>query len=123
MVHGDEDYTAAVDASAILFNGTMSDLSNLKDELFVEIFDGVPQYEILKSDIEGGTSITDLLADKTKIFQSKSEVRKMIQGGGIRLNKEKVESPELMVTTAHLIKNKYVLIQKGKNNYYLCIVN
>ncbi|MEI8137636.1 MAG: S4 domain-containing protein, partial [Bacteroidota bacterium] len=60
---------------------------------------------------------------KTKIFQSKGEARKMIQGGGIKINKEKVESHELMVTTSQLIKNKYILIQKGKNNYYLCYIN
>ncbi len=123
LIHGAADYTAAVEASAILFNGTISDLSNLNDELFLDIFDGVPQFPVLKSDIEAGTSITDLLADKTKIFPSKGEARKMIQGGGIRLNKEKVDSHELMITTSQLIKNKYILIQKGKNNYYLCNVN
>jgi len=123
IVHSEEDYNAAVEASAILFNGTISDLSNLNDELFLDIFDGVPQFSILKSDIESGTNITDLLSDKTKIFSSKGEARKMIQGGGIRINKEKVEALELVITTAHLIKNKYILIQKGKNNYYLCYVN
>lgn len=123
IVHSQDDYNSAVGASAILFNGTISDLSGLADELFEDIFDGVPQYSLLKSDIEAGTSITDLLSEKTKIFPSKGEARKMIQGGGIKVNKEKVESHELMITTSQLIKNKYILIQKGKNNYYLCSVN
>lgn len=123
IVHSEEDYKAAVEASAILFNGTMSDLSNLNDELFLDIFDGVPQHSVAKADIETGTSIVDLLSDKTKIFPSKGEARKMIQGGGIRINKEKVESQDLIINSAQLIKNKYILIQKGKNNYYLCNVN
>lgn len=123
IVHSEEDYKAAVDASAILFNGTINDLSNLNDELFLDIFDGVPQHDVLRADIETGTSITDLLSDKTKIFPSKGEARKMIQGGGIRINKEKVESHELIVNSSQLIKNKYILIQKGKNNYYLCNVS
>ncbi len=123
LIHGEEDYKAAVDASAILFSGTISDLSNLNDELFLDLFDGVPQHDVLKADIEAGTSIVDLLSDKTKIFPSKGEARKMIQGGGIRINKEKVESHELIVNSSQLIKNKYILIQKGKNNYYLCNVN
>jgi tyrosyl-tRNA synthetase len=123
IVHGEEDHAAAVEASAILFNGTISDLSNLNDELFLDIFDGVPQHDVQRADIEAGTSITDLLSDKTKIFPSKGEARKMIQGGGIRLNKEKVESHELIINTSQLIKNKYILIQKGKSNYYLCNVN
>lgn len=123
IVHSIEDYNAAVDASAILFSGTLSDLSNLPDELFLDIFDGVPQHVILKADIEAGTSITDLLSDKTKIFPSKGEARKMIQGGGIRINKEKVDSQDFIVNSSQLIKNKYILIQKGKTNYYLCNVN
>lgn len=123
IVHSQDDYNAALEASSILFNGTVEDLSALADELFLDVFDGVPQFSILKSDIDAGTSITDLLSEKTKIFQSKGEARKMIQGGGIKINKEKVKSPELMVTTSQLIKNKYILIQKGKNNYYLCYIN
>jgi len=123
LVHSESDYTSAVETSAVLFNGTINDLANLNDELFLDVFDGVPQFSILKADIETGTLITDLLSDKTKIFSSKGEARKMIQGGGIRINKEKIESFDLMITSQHLINNKYILIQKGKNNYYLCSVN
>jgi tyrosyl-tRNA synthetase len=123
LIHGEDDYNAAVETSTVLFNGTMTDLSNLNDELFLDIIDGLPQYSVLRADIETGTSITDLLSDKTKIFPSKGEARKMIQGGGIRINKEKVESQDLIVNSAQLIKNKYILIQKGKRDYYLCNVN
>lgn len=123
LVHSLEDYEAVVEASSILFNGTINDLANLSGELFSDIFEGVPQFSLSKSDIEGGTLIVDLLADKTKIFPSKGEARKMIQGGGIRINKEKVETQDLMVNSSHLINNRYILIQKGKNNYYLCSVN
>lgn len=123
IVHSEADYTAAVEASAILFNGTINDLSNLNDDLFLDIFDGVPQFSILKSDVEAGISITDLLSDKTAIFSSKGEARKMIQGGGIKINKEKVLSQDQIITPAQLIKNNYILLQKGKNNYYLCYVN
>jgi tyrosyl-tRNA synthetase len=123
LVHSEEDYKASVEASSILFNGTIHDISKLDDELFSDIFEGVPQFAISKADLEPGTSIIDLLSDKTKIFPSKGEARKMIQGGGIRINKEKIESQEFLVTQAHLINNKYILLQKGKNNYYLCSVN
>lgn len=123
LVHSLEDYEAVVEASSILFNGTINDLANLSGELFSDIFEGVPQFSLSKSDIEGGTLIVDLLADKTKIFPSKGEARKMIQGGGIRINKEKVETQDLLVNSSHLINNRYILIQKGKNNYYLCSVN
>jgi len=123
LVHSKEDYESAVEASSILFNGTINDLAGLTTELFSDIFDGVPQFEVLKSDIEAGTLIVDLLSDKTKIFPSKGEARKMIQGGGIRINKEKVENLDLIVTASFLINNKYILIQKGRNNYYLCSVN
>lgn len=123
LVHSEEDYKAAVEASSILFNGTIHDISKLDDSLFSDIFEGVPQFVISKADLEPGTSIIDMLSDKTKIFPSKGEARKMIQGGGIRMNKEKVESHEFVVTQAHLINNKYILFQKGKNNYYLCSVN
>lgn len=123
LVHSLEDYEAVVAASSILFNGTISDLANLSGELFSDIFEGVPQFSLSKSDIESGTLIVDLLADKTKIFPSKGEARKMILGGGIRINKEKVETQDLIVTSSHLINNQYILIQKGRNNYYLCSVN
>jgi len=123
MVHGEEDYNAAKATSEILFNGTIVDLVNLSDETFLDAFDGVPQHIISKSDLENGISIVDLLAEKTKIFPSKGEARKMIQGGGVSVNKDKITSPELIISSLSLIKNKYIIIQKGKRHYFLCNIN
>lgn len=118
-VHSEEDYNAAVEASQILFNGTIEDIGKLSEELFLDIFDGVPQFDIPKADLQAGVLVIDLLADKTKVFPSKGEARKMIQGGGVALNKSKVEDLEVKVSANHLINNKYVLIQKGKKNYFV----
>lgn len=121
-VHSEADYNAAVEASQILFNGSIEDLGKLSEDLFLDIFDGVPQFEVSKQEIETGVPIIDLLADKTKIFPSKGEARKMIQGGGVALNKNKVDSIELQVNTSNSINNKYILIQKGKKNYFLVVL-
>lgn len=118
-VHSEEDYNAAVEASQILFNGTIEDLGKLSEDLFLDIFDGVPQFDISKTDLQAGIPVVDLLADKTKVFPSKGEARKMIQGGGVALNKSKVDDLEMKVSANHLINNKYMLIQKGKKNYFV----
>jgi len=123
LVHSEEDYKIALDASTILFNGGMNELLNLKEETFLEVFEGIQQFEIPKAELESGIAVIDLLAEKTNIFPSKSEARKMLQGGGISINKQKVESHELQVNTTHLINHKYIVVQKGKKNYYLCNVN
>jgi tyrosyl-tRNA synthetase len=115
------DYEAALKASTILFSGSISDLEQLDEELFLDIFDGVPIFEINKSELNHKLNIADLLAEKTSIFPSKGETRKMIQGGGVMLNKEKVGDIELQVSTMDLINDKYLLIQKGKKNYFLVI--
>ncbi len=121
-VHSEADYNSAVEASEILFNGTIDDLGKLNEDLFLDIFDGVPQFEMSKSELENTISIIDLLADKTKIFPSKGEARKMLQGGGVALNKSKIEDLEFKVTNQNLINQKYILIQKGKKNYFLVII-
>jgi tyrosyl-tRNA synthetase len=123
IVHGEKDYEAAVETSSVLFNGSLEDLAKLNEETFLDVFDGVPQFSLVKSDLENNLNVIDLLAEKTKVFPSKSEARKMIQGGGISINKEKVNSPELLISAAHLINSKYIIIQKGKKNYYLCNIN
>jgi tyrosyl-tRNA synthetase len=115
------DYEAALKASTILFSGSISDLEQLDEELFLDIFDGVPTFEINKNELDNSVSIVDLLAEKTLIFPSKGEARKMIQGGGVMFNKEKVTDMELQVSSSNLINDKYLLIQKGKKNYYLVI--
>lgn len=123
MVHSEELYNAALETSTILFNGGLKELSNLDETTFLDVFEGVPHYTILKTELEQGTGILEFLTEKTQVFPSKSEARKMIQGGGVSINKEKIESHELVVNENHLIKNKYLIIQKGKKNYYLCSVN
>ena len=123
LVHSEEDYNAAVEASSVLFNGELKDLSKLDEETFLEIFEGVPQFNINKSELEGTINVLDFLAEKTQILPSKSEARKLIQGGGISINKSKVDTHVLLLNTSFLINNKYILIQKGKKNYFLCTVN
>lgn len=123
LVHSEEDYNAAVEASSVLFNGELKDLSKLDEETFLEVFEGVPQFNINKSELEGTINVLDFLAEKTQVLPSKSEARKLIQGGGISINKAKVDTHELLLNTSFLINNKYILIQKGKKNYFLCTVN
>ena len=123
-VHSEADYTAAVEASEILFGkGTAESLQKLSEEDFLSIFEGVEQYEIVKSDLETGIDVVEFVTEKTKIFPSKGEARKMIQGGGVSVNKTKVESVELKINSEHLINNKYILVQKGKKNYYVIKVS
>ena len=122
-VHSEADYNAAIEASQILFNGSLEDLAKLSEELFLDIFDGVPQFDISKKEIEAGVPVIDLLAEKTQVFPSKGEARKMIQGGGVLVNKTKVEDVELKVSASHLINNKYILVQKGKKNYFVIKAN
>lgn len=123
LVHSEADYNAAVEASLVLFNGSLDDFKKLNEETFLDIFDGVPQFSLTKNELQTKINVIDLLAEKTKVFPSKSEARKMIQGGGISINKEKVESPDQLFGISNLINTKYIIIQKGKKNYYLCSVN
>ena len=119
-VHSEEDFNAAVEASEILFGkGTEETLQNLSEVDFLSIFEGVEQEQINKIDLDSGISIVDFLTEKTHVFQSKTEAKKMIQGGGVFVNKTKVESLDTVINSRNLISNKYILIQKGKKNYYL----
>ena len=92
----------------------------MDEQTLLQVFDGVPQFNIPSSDL--GVSFIDLCAEKTQIFPSKGECRKMVQGGGVSLNKEKVADAQRAVTADDLIAGKYLLVQKGKKNYYLVIV-
>lgn len=119
-VHSEADYIAAVEASEILFGkGTAEQLQNLSEDDFLSIFEGVEQYEIPQNEINSGISIIDFTTEKTNIFPSKSEAKKMIQAGGVSINKAKIENLELVINAQHCINNKYILIQKGKKNYYV----
>ena len=121
MIHSAEEYEKAVEASQILFGGATSEaLHRLDEQTLLQVFEGVPQFTVAKADM--GCSFIDLCAEKTQIFPSKGECRKMIQGGGVSLNKEKVADPMRTVEEADLIAGKYLLVQKGKKNYYLVTV-
>ena len=122
MVHSEADYNLAVEASEILFGkGTEETLRKLDEETFLSVFEGVPQFEISKSELEAGINVIDLLAEKTAVFPSKGEARRTIAGGGVAVNKVKVEGPDEIVSLSKLIGSKYLLVQKGKKNYFLLI--
>jgi len=119
-VHSKEDLEMAVLASKILFGRSTSDeLKTLNEETFLSVFEGVPQYKLSKEDLQLG--ILDIMAEKTKIFSSKGEARRMIKSNAISINKEKI-TDEFNFSKNNLINNKYVLVQKGKKNYFLIIV-
>lgn len=119
-VHSQEDYDAAINASEILFgNSTASALKAIDEDTLLSVFEGVPQFDISRDKLESGISLVDFLAESTQIFPSKGEAKKMIQGGGVMINKEKVDDLTKNVTTEHLINNRYILAQRGKKNYYL----
>ena len=122
MVHSEADYNAAVEASNIFFgNGTLDALKGISEEMFLQVMEGVEQYEISKAELEAGIAPLELLAEKTHIFPSKGEARKMMQANGFSLNKEKLTDFQTPITCASLLNNKYLLFQKGKKNYYLVI--
>ena len=123
MVHSEADYNLAVEASEILFGkGTEETLRKLDEATFLSVFEGVPQYNVAKAELATGINIIELLAEKTTVFPSKGEARRTIAGGGVAVNKVKVEGPGEDVTTAKLIGNKFLLVQKGKKNYFLLVV-
>ena len=124
LVHGEEAYNAAVEASQILFGkATKESLERLDEKTLLDVFAGVPRFEIERSLLEGeGVKAVDLTAEHTQCFPSKGEMRKLVQGGGVSLNKEKLAAFDRAVTTADLLNDRYLLVQKGKKNYYLIIV-
>ncbi|MFA5328518.1 MAG: tyrosine--tRNA ligase [Prolixibacteraceae bacterium] len=122
MVHSREDYEMAVEASEILFGqGTAELLNKLDEDTFLSVFEGVPQFRVSANELEAGIKVLDLLAEKTMVFPSKGELRRTIQGNGLSINKEKVSDVELAVNSNFLIGGKYILVQKGKKNYFLLI--
>lgn len=120
MVHSEADYEAAVEASQILFgNATAEALAKLDEDTFLSVFEGVPQFEVEKSLLDAGINVVELLATSTAVFPSKGEARKMIQGGGVGINKSKVETADATVGTSELLNGKYLLVQRGKKNYFI----
>jgi tyrosyl-tRNA synthetase len=122
MVHSQEEYDAAVEASQILFgNSTSEILKKLDEATLLDVFSGVAQHEISKEELINGIKSIDLLVEKTEVFPSKGEMRKMVQSGGVSINKEKLASPDANIDLSYLLGDKYILIQKGKKNYFLLI--
>ncbi|MBR5899592.1 MAG: tyrosine--tRNA ligase [Muribaculaceae bacterium] len=122
MVHSAEEYEAAVEASQILFSNKASEtLHKIDEETLLAVFEGVPQFEVALADIEAGVKLVDLLTEKAAVFPSKGELRKLAQGGGVSVNKEKVTDVNVTVDAQMLLNGKYILAQKGKKNYYLLI--
>lgn len=120
MVHSEEDYHTAVAASKILFGkATTEELKNLDEKTFLSVFEGVPMFDIERAKIDTGVNVLDLLAVETQVFSSKGELRRLIKGGGVSINKEKITNDEIFITTDRLLNDKYILIQKGKKNYFL----
>ena len=123
MVHSEEDYNAAVEASNILFGNATSDaLRRLDEATLLDVFNGVPQFEVSRDAISAGIKLLDLCTEKAAVFPSKGEMRKLIQSGGVSLNKEKVTDIDMIINAEHLLDDKYLLVQKGKKNYFLLIV-
>jgi tyrosyl-tRNA synthetase len=123
-VHSKEDYEAAVEASGILFgNSSLEMLQRLDEDTLLSVFEGVPQVQLSRTELEAGINMVELFSDKTGVFPSRGEARKMIQAGGVSVNKTKAADPVEIVSSDALLNNKYILLQKGKKNYYLLIVN
>ena len=121
MVHSQEALDTAIEASSILFGkSTKESLERLDEQTFLDVFDGVPQFEIGKDQL--GQSAIELFTVAAPVFPSKGEMRKMVQGGGVSLNKEKLTDQNRPITAEDLIDGKYLLAQKGKKNYYLLVV-
>lgn len=118
FIHGEENYNFAVEAASILYNKNTAELLvSLSESDLIDVMDGVPQFEVPRTDLEAGKDIVSLLAE-TGIFPSKSEARKTVQGGGVSVNKIKVPGIDMIVNTSSLLRDKYILLQKGKS-YFL----
>ncbi len=123
MVHSEADYQAAVEASQILFSNKAGDILRRIDEpTLLAVMEGVPRFNIARRKIDEGIKLVDLLTDEAPIFSSKGEMRKMVQGNGLSINKEKISDPYAPSSTDMLLNGKYILVQRGKKNYSLLIV-
>ena len=122
MVHSQEDYDMAVEASQILFSNKAVDVLHRIDEAtLLNVMEGVPRFEVPRAAVLAGTKLADLLTETAPVFPSKAEFRKMVQGGGVSINKEKVADAYAEAAESMLLNDKYILVQKGKRNYFLLI--
>lgn len=124
MVHSRSDFDGAVEASQILFGkGTTESLKKMTESTFLSVFEGVPVFDVNMAILINGVSIADLCTEHTQVFTSKGELRRLVQGGGLSLNKVKIENPDAIIPKESLLNDKYLLVQKGKKNYYLIRVS
>jgi tyrosyl-tRNA synthetase len=120
MAHSREEFDTAIEASQILFGkGTTDTLKKMKENTFLSVFEGVPLFDVGGNLIEGGVSLTDLCTVHTTVFSSKGEMRRLIQGGGVSINKEKADDPDMIIGKANLLNGRYLLVQKGKKSYFI----
>lgn len=118
MIHGEKEYENAVSASKMLFgNSTSNELRKLDEKTFLAVFNGVPTFDVRRSDLP--CNILNFLAVKTQVFPSKGEARKMVQGNGVSINKDKVTDLERSIYENDIVDGKYILVQKGKKNYFI----
>jgi len=121
--HSAEALETALKTSDFLFgNGSLEFLSGLDHDAVMDVFDGIPKFSISREELMAGINATDLLAEKASVFPSKGEARKMIQGGGVSINKEKITDAAKLFNSDDLISSNYLVVQKGKKNYFLLIV-
>src|SRR5664280_253508 len=124
MVHSRADYEGAVEASQILFGkGTTESLKKMNESTFLSVFEGVPVFDVKMEILLKGVTISDLCTEHSQVFASKGELRRLVQGGGFSINKEKIANPEKILTSESLLNKKYLLLQKGKKNYFLIRAN
>jgi len=122
MVHSAQDYEMAVEASQILFSNKANDiLHKIDEDTLLSVFEGVPQFEISREALNAGIPAILLLTDNAAVFPSKGEMRKMTQGGGVSINKEKITDQNMVIDSSFLLNDKYILAQRGKKNYFLLI--
>jgi tyrosyl-tRNA synthetase len=124
MVHSRDDYEGAVEASQILFGkGTTESLKKMSESTFLSVFEGVPVFDVKMEILLNGVSVADLCTEHSKVFASKGELRRLVQGGGFSLNKVRIDNPDEVLNKKSLLNKKYLLVQKGKKNYYLIRVS
>ena len=122
MVHSEQDYEMAVEASQILFSNKAKDiLHKIDEDTLLSVFEGVPQFEVSREALNEGVPAIVLLTENAAVFPSKGEMRKMTQGGGVSINKEKVTDQNMLIDSTMLLNDKYILAQRGKKNYFLLI--
>jgi len=120
MVHSKEEYESAVEASQILFGkGTTESLKKMTEKTFLSVFEGVPTFDVKKEIIHNKVTFSSLCTENSTVFPSKGELKRMVQGGGVSLNKLKIDNPETEIDRDDLLNGKYLLIQKGKKNYLI----